>query len=709
MSIDLTTQATITTATDTPVLSDWQFSPSADIRIIHRQGADMPASIVMHTRFKDVIGLPSTGMYGRFYYKVYIVGFANETPLMTITGTLVTGPDDRGDYVNNLEGDITYTFQNLNTLLPGERSWAVYHEIWGRRNVGGAWTMIERYSKIVGLKVLSNQIPTFTPNPVEFTWTQDQAESNVRSGPLNVSGASWTFSVPAPFFFEAVAGTFVNPTPSGGSAITGTGAKVLYLIMNGTALPDPFTQNPMQFILDMNAGLAQVPINVTILQPSGLFLQKEEMYFEAYRGMQSAEPQTNRIHFPGQYYFVSPPWLTIVPNQTSDTSVPTFSVLSPISMEAGIYEYNVEIRSVTDNAIVGLIHVVYRVIGNVSSPYRLGENAFTLDRKFISLSSEIDDTYYHVLVTATVSEMYTLALQDFAYKFRYPLHKRKQKFNIGLLIDRLMSRMNDFRDESNMPYVPAAVRVQLIEKSTTDPAHADAFELPVINFVAGLDPGLAAGCCILDINQAPSRITPSTFLTVNYLIRGYQEIAWYKNGEVVNSYLRGDGIYTDAIDVSVYEIKEGDVFAFGISTSDGNIIKQYKAFPEGRYSNYIVWENEYKLKSEMLFTGDFTVKSDLENRTQTLNIDLVDVLAKIESNKVSSLTIDTGWILKSDIPSIESLARAKRAALRLPTGQYINLVPVGKTMISVDNKQALISYNLEFQINRAYNEEIYSF
>ena len=138
------------------------------------------------------------------------------------------------------------------------------------------------------------------------------------------------------------------------------------------------------------------------------------------------------------------------------------------------------------------------------------------------------------------------------------------------------------------------------------------------------------------------------------------------------------------------------------------ISKFYHVFPEGLEKNIIFWEDNFLLKSVMDFGGKFEIKSEREMKTQVLYKNLAEVLMNLESKKISKITINTGFILETDIESVDELMSAKRAWLQLH-GELIDLVPVGKTLVEKDSDRELISFDVEFQINRKYNEKIYSF
>jgi hypothetical protein len=708
MSLELNAVQAPVVAQNTPVFADWGFNPNSGIiRMRHRQGDNLPSPMVINTTMKDIVGTPLAQGYTDFRRKVYARGnnTAGEIPLISVSGTLVTEPGQFGTYNNGMVGDVTYTFINFNLLSPRIYSWYVYHEIWGRSQTGED-IRLSRIIKALEVTVLSNVVATFSEDAIYINWRMNQDTGSL-AGPFTISGESWTMFLPSTLYFNEIPNTVRTPV-NDGVIISGQGTATFYIaILFFAALPNPLPGNPFTLYLDINNGMLRIPVIITILQESGFYLEHASMFFEAYKGIQEAEPQTNHMSFPGQYHYVLPPWLNISPGDPVDTVTSLFTVISSDNMEPGTYFFKVEIRSAATDEFLAMVGVTYIVHGNILSPYPTGVNAFTLDKKFIELNSDQDGMYYDMAMKVTVSEMYTMEQRELPVaNFKYPLFKKKQKFNIGLTVDRLMSRMKDFTDEYEMAYLPAKVSISLVEKSFADPAYSNGYTLPDIYFIAGLDPGLTDGCCILDINTGASRVTPSSIITINYLIAGTQRIAWYKNNVEINSYMRNAGIWTDRIAVS--DCVEGDVFKFVIETSMGSMQKVYKLFPEGRNATKVYWENEYKLQSEMLFLGDYTLKSELEARTQTLYIDLTDVLAKLEDTKVSKITINTGWLLKSDVPSIESLMRAKRAAIRV-RGNWISMVPISKAITNVDSKRALISFDVEFQINRNFNEEIYSF
>jgi hypothetical protein len=217
----------------------------------------------------------------------------------------------------------------------------------------------------------------------------------------------------------------------------------------------------------------------------------------------------------------------------------------------------------------------------------------------------------------------------------------------------------------------------------------------------------------LDFNQKADRVTVNSFYYLNiYIPVGNYEIRVYKNNTLINTIplpvSDGKIIFKK---VTFATFRQGDVvrYTLNIPNDAATVVpsKTFYVIPTGKYSNHIIWENEYLLQSAFEFTGGAAIKSDFENRTQSLYKNLTEILEIIENTKINKISINTGWIIKDSIDTIESLMRSKRAWLPL-ADKTIELRPLSKTMVNQDTERELIDYTIEFQINRQYNEETYS-
>lgn len=699
--------------TSTPMLQEWSAVP-VDITINYWQGQTMPEPKTLYTIFKDIIGTAQASGYSSFSYRTYIGVISAYPSCVLLSGALATGAGTWNSYTNGLQGAMVYTFQNLNLLDPGIYRFTAYHHIRGRKGLSQTDLLSEHLIN-VNIRVFTATAPIFTPSSFDFVWTKGQLFNISKS--LTISGPSWVLHCPKGFTFSQTSGVVVSQMDDGSYTAEGVGLKTFNLVALPSIEPADIIDNPIGFILSINDFSFQYPINVTFVNESGLFISKDRLDFIAYKGIQNALPQKISTHFLGNYKFVAPAWVTILPSNGSLLLNPEIGVLSAENMAEGQYSGIIDVRKISNNSSIGTIEVFYEVIGKLKSPYSFGVPAFTLDNKFIEFSSDQDNIYFDVIMSVRRYKFYSKNVIDKIatekINFKVPLFKRKQELNIGLVVDRLMYSMPHYDHIEGIQYKKAEVSLDITERSFTNKDLANKYLINDLTFVAGLSPYQIKGNGYLDVNAGASRVTSNSFFYLNILSSNFYTLSVFKNNVDMSSgfldaYM-GPGVRTVKIDFGVLGAKQGDVFEYRMKIINAGVItKTFKVFPVGDNSNHIVWENEYKLKSVMEFTGKYNIKSEIENKTFSLKDKLVDVLRKLKSTKSSKLIINTGFILNTDVPSVESLCSAKKAAFILSDG-VIDLVPIQKTIVSVDNDRELISFDIEFEINRKFNEEIYSF
>lgn len=192
---------------------------------------------------------------------------------------------------------------------------------------------------------------------------------------------------------------------------------------------------------------------------------------------------------------------------------------------------------------------------------------------------------------------------------------------------------------------------------------------------------------------------------------GHFELRVFKNGTLFNTIslpVADEKIISKK--VSFEDFNPGDVIDYVLDAKDGNstaIKKSFVVFPEGYHSNMIVWENEFLLQSALECTGGASIKSEIEFQSQKVYDNFVEKLNYLSSSKEVRFTINTGWLMQSDVDSVESLMRSKRAWLT-QGNETIALRPISKSIINKDLERELIDFTLEFIINRNYDEETYT-
>lgn len=355
---------------------------------------------------------------------------------------------------------------------------------------------------------------------------------------------------------------------------------------------------------------------------------------------------------------------------------------------------------------------VSRLSNFLTIPYGTGQKAFTLDPKFFEFQSENTDTYFQFNTTIKTYDFFTNIENENVIPQKIVLFKGKQKVNIGQLIHRLMQKF-DTPNNNLTQYKCANIKIVCTEKSLSDGTVIRSETSQDISFVAGLSRGIT-NLGFLDFNLEPNRVTKNSFAYLNILTpTGSYELRTFKNGTLISSPValpESIGIiFCKKVTFETFE--QGDSIQFVVDlvgeTNANAPKKTFIVFPEGKYSNHIVWEDEFLLQKSLECTGTASIIPEGEFQSQTIYVDLVERLEHLSSSKAVRLNINTGWLAYSDIDTIESLMRSKKVWL-IQGNQFINLRPISKKLPERDLETELIQFQLEFKINQTYNEETYS-
>jgi hypothetical protein len=367
-----------------------------------------------------------------------------------------------------------------------------------------------------------------------------------------------------------------------------------------------------------------------------------------------------------------------------------------------------------NNAAYGTIAFtmqVTRISDFLTNPYLATAKAFTLDTKFFEFRSANLDTYFQFDSTIKTYDFFTNAVNEYLIPLKIVLFKGYAKENLGQIIHRLMRKFTAVND-SLLQYKQATLNITCSEVRIADTTVIRSGTSQAIPFIAGLSEGITT-VGFLDFNPKPNRVTKNSFAYLNILIpAGSYELRTLKNGTLVSAEALPAStgvVICKKVLFSAFE--KGDLIQYVIDVvGQSNALapkKTYILFPDNNYSNMIVWENEFLLQSAIECTGSALLDPEGEFQSQTVYVDLVERLEHLSSSKTVKLFINTGWLLFSDIDTVESLMRSKRAWL-LQGNTTISLRPISKKLPKKDLEEELISYPLEFQINQKYNEETYS-
>jgi len=373
--------------------------------------------------------------------------------------------------------------------------------------------------------------------------------------------------------------------------------------------------------------------------------------------------------------------------------------------------FNIYKNNVLDGTISYTV-AVSRLSDFLTIPYSPGEKAFTLDTKYFGFESESINTYFQFDALIKTYDFFSNVINEITINQKVVLFKGKQKAILGQLIHRLMRRFESPND-TLLQYKEATVKITCSEKLLSNDSVIRSGISTEIPFLAGLSKGFI-NFGFLEFNNTTHRVTKNSFAYLNFITpAGSYELRTFKNGTLVGT---AESLPTSTGIVLCKKVFfsnyiQGELIQFIVDkvgeTNSNAPKKSFVVFPEGNFSNHIVWENEFLLQSAIECTGTAAIIPEGEFQSQTIYANLVEKLVNISSSKNVRLNINTGWLSLNDIDTIESLMRAKRAWL-IQGDSFINLVPTSKKLPERDLQTELIQFSLEFKINQNYNEETYS-
>lgn len=727
------TPANANRTVDTPPFEDWgpnngANSYTTNVYYYPASGGLLFAPTI-NFRIKDVVGNPAYAQYTEFRLKAN-QAYAPGNPSQWLSSICYIG----GAYpnFNNVvmltENGVTYSFtpvfQNIGLLAYGNYSF--YHNfIIEGRLASGVWQLVSAYTHALVFH-LSNQPVTYTPNILSY---QHIANTTLPFQTVAMNGEAW--SIVGNMFFELSSATpgvtietlsqTINGITADYQIITGSGAGTVEIKLtdfyNNTASPDGLMTQGTFNVISGTTFIGYINYNVTVSNIATFGSTPTTLNFFAVKGVEESDAQNIIYTCTEAITVTKSPWLTAVQDTlVINGSLLTIVIVKPIgtaNMQAGVYTGFVTLSTTIGGVPSSrTIVVTYTIQDFISVPYNQGNNAFTLDQDFISFSSANVDTYMQLNAEIKTHDFFTNVEHTTIIPQKIVLFQGKAKINIGYTVHQLMDKFKEVNG-AIFQYKPAIVKLICEERKNSDFSLIRDTITHEIPFVAGLSLGIKT-IGFLEINKKPDRATRLAYAYLNMLIpAGTFYLETKRNGVSISQALLPNAngtILTKRVFFDTFT--QGDVISFGILSADPLARqpeeKVFEMLPEGKYSHNIAWENDFLLQSVLEFHGVHKVQTDYEFQTQKLYENLVEVLRILDYTKTVKFSINTGWLVATSLDTVESLIRSKRAWLINPAGN-INLRPISKTIINQDSERELVEYSIEFEINKKYNEETYSF
>jgi hypothetical protein len=706
-----------------PQYQDWGPSNNESVYVWSNANPGTLLPVAVQFKIKDVIGVPEYSQYSQFRLAAYQT--YNETAPIWLAP--LVSPGYPQIYISpiaitttGLTYNYTPSFQNLALMAVGNYSFT-HHFIIQGKNSSNNWIDISSYNYTTRL-VVTNQTVTVTPNTLSFVHYQN---TTLPYQDITITGNNWKLQGNLNFVLSSTTpGVTVTNIGTGSNqyqTVSGSGTATIRVTLGtfyDSGFIDPYNNTVFFAILQgVSTLIGYVTVNVQVFNQGTFNVSPRHLDFYAVYNIQEAAEQYVLASSSAEPFTITAsPWLmAFLDNRMVDGVLIRVLVVVPIptiNMIAGIYNGTV----VLDDVIAGVpsqitITVTYTIDGFFVSPYS-NNLGFTLDPIFFNFSTTNLDTFFQLVATIKTFDFFSNTPKETILTEKLPLFNGRGKLNYGKVVHRLMNRFSA-PNENEFQYKLPEFSLNIQEINITDLSVIRSAFFQGLKFIAGLSRALVGNFGFLDFNQKADRVTVNSFYYLNiYIPLGNYEIRVYKNNVQIDTIplpvSDGKIIFKK---VTFATFRQGDVIQYTLNIPSIELpetpLKKFYVIPSGRYSNHIIWENEYLLQSAFEFTGGAAIKSDFENRTQSLYKNLTEILEIIENTKINKISINTGWIIKDSIDTIESLMRSKRAWLPL-ADKTIELRPLSKTMVNQDTERELIDYTIEFQINRQYNEETYS-
>jgi len=712
----------------TPEFQDWGPLPNPFINEIF-YFPNLGLVPVMETivfKIKDFFPLPTIYPIRLWAYQSYhsgnTINWVNPTSYMNLGY-----PNAMGFPIalveNNKQFSFTPVLQNLNLLTPGQYSFYHYFKVQVLQD--GNWLDLGSASD----RMFEYRIRLTVKNQPVFISPSNILMRHTYGNPLpargiTISGDNWTVvGDPKIILSSSSMGSVVTQiTDATGTyqKVTNTSGISASLSIQLSDFYDQigvFDPTVLQIQLKVIAGtstiVGYINISVEVLMPDTLILSPNTLMFNATKGFSEAPAQQINFLCAGDYIISASPWLITEIREVTVQGVTSEKLfvhpIPTLNMSAGIYTGFVSLTSIINGVEQTLTtDVIYNLSDFIQSPYQQDEIAFTLDQKFFQLSSSNTDVYFQVTSLITTFDFFTNNQKQFPIAEKFIPFNGSAKFNIGTVIHALMNRFDNV-NSNDFQCAPAKLELSVAEKKISDSSVIREISAYQVLFVAGLGRNMS-GSGFLEFNPKAKRVLSTSYAYLNILLDGSFKLATKKNGVEISSvvlFSQGPSIVCKKF--SFANNVEGDVIEYLLLDQSDAIVssKTYIVFPVQRKSNLIVWENEFLLQDVVDCTGGFSIKSEFITQSQKLYTNLVEALEILDTTKDVKLIINTGWLLNTDIDSIESLMMAKRAWLDHSNGT-INLRPVAKSIVNVDSDRELIEYAIEFEINKKYGQETYT-
>ena len=459
------------------------------------------------------------------------------------------------------------------------------------------------------------------------------------------------------------------------------------------------TSNPLGIlaVLKNSAGdsIANFSLKVTILENDEITANISTAEFELVKSKSEVKTQKFNLSNPSgkSFSITAPSFVTVSPSSGNTSAEITISTVNSSTLNIGDYSGDIVITFDSTKTIV--IPITLSVINFFSSQLSSDFN-FCLDKKLMKFY-KIDKAGVFVRALLTITFRTPTETKTVERSYVLPYFEGKAEMDIGAKIQTyFLKYIKNILAEANVSqyfnqkvwYYPVSV-TGTVEELDADYNIKNSETLTEIKFFAGKKP---LGYPVLTNNLVRRRSADSK--VIFSFISGVTNINDF--GANFTSY----AVVPDKVAVALKTEIADQLFTwpsvkqFNIGVNPIKII----TLPNNNQTVNVAFYNSNLVPDWLTITGDFKISNDF---TYTISRNVISGNEeKFDTDKTKNLTINSGFILRTELPVLEELAESKLIFLEI-AGKYYKGILTTNKIGKEDSTEELISRDLEFLITEA--------
>lgn len=459
------------------------------------------------------------------------------------------------------------------------------------------------------------------------------------------------------------------------------------------------TANPLGILaaLKNSAGttIANFSLKVAILENDNITANISTAEFELVKSKSEVKTQKFNLSNPSgkSFSITAPSFVTVSPSFGNTSAEITISTVNSSTLNIGDYSGDIVITFDSTKTIV--IPITLSVINFFSSQLSSDFN-FCLDKKLMKFY-KIDSTGIFVRANLIITFKTPIETKTLERNYVVPYFEGKAEMDIGAKIQTyFLKYVKNILAEANVSqyfnqkvwYYPVSV-TGTVEELDADYNVKNSETLTGIKFFAGKKP---LGYPVLTNNLVRRRSADSK--VIFSFISGVTNINNF--GANFSSY----AVVPDKVAVALKTEIADQLFTwpsvkqFNIGVNPIKII----TLPNNNQTVNVAFYNSNLVPDWLTITGDFKISDDY---THTISRNVISGNEeKFDTDKTKNLTINSGFILRTELPILEELAESKLIFLEIAGKYYKGILTINK-IGKEDSTEELISRDLEFLITEA--------